>query len=158
MAKKTRPPVTIVQMSGSTRDKVRDIVIRKLSDRVLEEGLNRCGPKVTEERLLSHVDETMAQLLNSIFSDKQVDDGEGSVGYGELKGKVLSILCKLGKDQGDLAKASGLHRVTIYRIGAGSGNFKLVTFKKLCEGLTALGAPDSDIKDLQKLANALEIK
>ena len=158
MAKRTRPPVTLIQVSESTKDKVRDIVIRSLSERVLEEGLNRCGPKVTEDRLLSYVDETMAQLLNSIFSDKQVDNSEGSIGHGEIKGKVLGILCRLGKNQGDLAKASGLHRGTIYRIGAGVGNFRMVTFKRLCEGLAVLGAPDGDIVDLQKLASALEIK
>ena len=89
MSKKPRSPVTIVQVSESCRSKVRDIVVRKLSERVLEEGLNRCGSKVTEDALLSYVDGALTEALDSLFSGPKPEAGETASANRIFKGKVL---------------------------------------------------------------------
>ncbi len=141
-------PMHTFHVDESCRSKLKDMVVNKISERALLEGIYHCGPKVTEKKLLSYVDETITRAIDVLFRIEP-ETREATTDSRAFKGKLLEILCKLERNQSDLAAASGLHRVTIYRLKY--DDVSRTAFKKICTGLKALGASESDIRELQRL-------
>ncbi len=139
-----KKPMHTLHVSESCRSKVKDMVVIKIGERALLEGIYHCGPKVTEKKLLSYVDETITRAIDRLFKTEP-EKREAPIDKRARKGKLLEILCRLDKNRSDLAEASGLHRATIYRVGYETSSRE--SFEKLCTGLKALGASDDDVEE-----------